>query len=164
MFPRRLRHQVLSVALGASLLALSAAAEEPSLRPPETGPLDGLARDLDLNLQSTPGEATVRVPLRARDWTLLGRVQPYAALTPRTLSPDLLDASGLTAPARESRIDDLSNGVGLGGGVSWRLSDRLGVFGEYLFVPRGRTGPASAPSVRRDGDPPELKGGMSIRF
>jgi hypothetical protein len=152
----RLRRRFLYVALGASLLALPAAAEEPAL--------EGVARDLGLSLLSDPGEATVRVPLRAKEWSLLGRVQPYAALAPRTLSPDLLDASGLTAPAREPKTEDLSNGLGLGGGVSWQLSSRVGVFGEYLFLPRTRTGQPNGPVTRRDGEPPELKGGVSIRF
>jgi hypothetical protein len=109
-------------------------------------------------------DPTVRVPLRPGEWSLFGRLQPYAALSARTLRPDLLDASGITAPSRESRIDDLSNGVGIGGGLNWQLSSRLGLFGEYLFVPRAHGGAASAGTARRDADPPELKGGISVRF
>jgi hypothetical protein len=126
--------------------------------------LDSLATDPRLSLfTSRSDEALLRVPLRAGEWTLFNQMQPYAALGPRVLRPDVLDASGLTAPGRESSIEGLSDGLGVGGGVNWRLGNRLGVFGEYLFTPRSR-GAASSPAARRDADPPELKGGLSIRF
>lgn len=173
-----LRTVRLAILVGSTTLAVLAAPafaqdagsspRDPSARtaavPPVAAALDGIARDLGVSLLAPAEEPTVRVPLKAGDWTLLGRMQPYAALSARTIKPDLLEASGVTAPARESRIDDPSNGVGIGGGLSWRLSDRLDLFGEYLFVPRPRSSSSSASSTRRDADPPELKGGVTVKF
>jgi hypothetical protein len=123
--------------------------------------LGAVARDLGLSLTTRPDEPMVRLPLMPRDWSLWGRVQPYAALSPRVVRPAVEDGTGLTGPVREYR-DDLSRGVHLGSGLNWRISDRVEIFGEYFFLPRA--GGGTAPPTSRDVDPPELKGGFSIKF
>jgi hypothetical protein len=123
--------------------------------------LGAVARDLGLSLMTRPDEPMVRLPLVPHDWSLWGRVQPYAALSPRVVRPAVEDGTGLTGPVREYR-DDLSRGVHLGSGVNWRISDRVEMFGEYFFLPRA--GGGAAPPTSRDLDPPELKGGFSIKF
>jgi hypothetical protein len=71
---------------------------------------------------------------------------------------------GLAVPDREA-LTDLSHGLGLGAGFSWRLSDRLDLFGEYLFRAQPGGGvPGTSPVLRPDVEGTGLKGGFSIRF
>ena len=89
---------------------------------------------------------------------------PYAALSPRVLRSPIDGLSGLALPDRES-LTDLSHGLGLGPGFSWRLSDRLDLFGEYLFRTQPAGGvPGTSPVLRPDVEGTGLKGGFSIRF
>ena len=131
---------------------------------PDRALLDAMVKDLDLSL-SRPGESTsLRVPLTPSEWTLSG-LRPYAAFNPRVLKPVTDGPTGLAAPERES-VEDLSHGVGVGAGLRWRLSDRLDLFGEYLFpaLPAS-SAPTSSPALRPDAEAPAgLKGGFSIRF
>jgi hypothetical protein len=54
----------------------------------------------------------------------------------------------------------------VGAGLSWHLSDRFELFGEYqlLNMGGGRNASTEGPPGRRDLDAPSLKGGLSIRF
>lgn len=125
--------------------------------------LDTVAKDLGVNLLSKPDETLLRLPLAPQRWSLFGRVQPYASLGPRTYqSAD--DIVGLAAPLRES--DEFARGVGVGAGMSWHLSDRFELFGEYHVLNMGGRGGAQPESgiTRREFDSPGLKAGLSIRF
>jgi hypothetical protein len=132
-----------------------------SAPPPDRSFLDILARDLGLSL-STSSEANLTVPLAPSQWSFSG-LRPYAALSPRMLRPVGDRLTGLAVPDRESEAD-LSHGLGIGAGISWRLSDRLGVFGQYLFRANPTGLPAGNPTLRPDLESPGLKGGLSIRF
>jgi hypothetical protein len=133
-----------------------------SAAPPDKSFLDALARDLGLSL-SRPGDANLTVPLAPRQWTFSG-LRPYAALSPRMLRPVGDGLIGLATPDRESEAD-LSHSLGIGAGVTWRLSDRLDLFGQYMFRTNPGTGiPAGNPTLRPDLESPGLKGGFSIRF
>jgi hypothetical protein len=154
------RSLAMAAALAAALVTQPAAAAETA----EKSVLDGLVKDLGLSLLSKPEDTTVRLPLAQGGSSLLGRVQPYASLSPRVIRPGADDVRGLAAPVRDP-AEDLSKGVGVGAGVSWHLSDRLEVFGQYqLMSVRGRTAPTDSPLGRRDIDNPGMKGGLSIRF
>jgi hypothetical protein len=124
--------------------------------------LDSVVRDLGLTLLAKPDDTFIRLPLAPQRWSLFGRMQPYASLSPRAQAPNE-EVTGLTAPIRER--DALSKGVDMGAGVSWHLSDRLELFGEYqLLNMGGRNTQPDVPLGRRDLDAPSLKGGFSIRF
>jgi hypothetical protein len=124
--------------------------------------LDSVVKDLGLTLLAKPDDTFVRLPLAPQRWSLFGRMQPYASLSPRTHAP-AEEATGLATPIRET--DALSKGVDVGAGMSWRLSDRLELFGEYqLLNMGGRNAQPDVPLGRRDLDAPSLKGGFSIRF
>ncbi len=126
--------------------------------------LDAVVKDLGLSLLAKADDSTVRVPLSPRGFTLLGRVTPYASMSPRVFTPGFEDVIGLATPMREP-VDELSKGLGLGAGVNWHLSDWLEIFGEYqLFSVRGRGASTDNPLGRREIDSPTLKGGFSIRF
>jgi hypothetical protein len=132
------------------------------LLPDKTVP-DVTVHDLHLSLLPRPGESTFRVPLSPGQWTLSG-VLPYAALSPRVLRSPTDGLIGLAVPDRES-LTDLSHGLGLGAGFSWRLSDHLDLFGEYLFRTQPAGGvPGTSPVLRPDVEGTGLKGGFSIRF
>ena len=104
----------------------------------------------------------VRLPLAPQRWSLFGRLQPYASLSPRAHAP-ADEVTGLAAPIRET--DALSKGLEVGAGVSWHLSDRFELFGEYqLLNMGGRNAPTEGPLGRRDLEAPSLKGGFSIRL
>lgn len=124
--------------------------------------LDSVVKDLGITLLAKPDETFVRLPLAPQRWSLVGRMQPYASLSPRAHAP-AEEATGLAAPIRET--DVLSKGVEVGAGVSWHLSDRFELFGEYqLLNMGGRNTQTDGPLGRRDLDAPSLKGGFSIRF
>jgi len=125
--------------------------------------LDSLTGDLKLNLWSRPDERTLRVPLAPSEWSLLKDVQPFAALSPSNARA-LTDGS-LSSAGREA-AEDPWKGLGVGAGVNWRLSDRVDLFGQYLFMSLpGANSPASGnPIMRRDVETPGLKGGLSIHF
>jgi hypothetical protein len=124
--------------------------------------LDGVVKDLGFTLLAKPDDTFVRLPLAPQRWSLFGRMQPYASLSPRALAP-AEEVTGLAAPIRET--DALSKGVDVGAGVSWHLSDRFELFGEYQLLNMGaRNAPTEGPLGRRDLDAPSLKGGFSIRF
>jgi hypothetical protein len=124
--------------------------------------LDSAVKDLGITLSARPDDPFVRLPLAPQRWSLFGRMQPYASLSPRAYAP-AEEATGLAAPIRDT--DALSKGLDVGAGMSWHLSDRFELFGEYqLLNMGGRNGQADAPPGRRDLDAPSLKGGFSIRF
>jgi hypothetical protein len=124
--------------------------------------LDSVVKDLGITLLTKPDDTFVRVPLAPQRWSLFGRMQPYASLSPRAHAP-AEELTGLAAPIRET--DALSKGVDVGAGVSWHLSDRFELFGEYqLLNMGGRNAQPDAPLGRHDFDAPSLKGGFSIRF
>jgi hypothetical protein len=124
--------------------------------------LDSVVKDLGLTLLAKPDDTFVRLPLAPQRWSLFGRMQPYASLSPRAHAP-AEEVTGLAAPIRET--DALSKGVDVGAGVSWHLSDRFELFGEYqLLNMGGRNAQPDVPIGRRDLDTPSLKGGFSIRF
>jgi hypothetical protein len=149
-----------AVILAAALAARPAGAADVA----EKSVLDGLVKDLGLGLLRRPEDSTVRLPLAPGGFGLLGRVQPYASVSPRVVTAGADDATGLTAPIREP-ADDLSKGVGVGAGLIWRLSDRLELFGQYqLLSVRGRAAQPDGALGRRDVDNPGMKGGLSIRF
>ena len=124
--------------------------------------LDSVVKDLGITLLAKPDDAFVRLPLAPQRWSLFGRMQPYASLSPRAHTA-MEEVTGLAAPIRET--DALSKGVDVGAGVSWHLSDRFELFGEYqLLNMGGRNAQPEGPLGRRDLDTPSLKGGFSIRF
>ena len=124
--------------------------------------LDSVVKDLGLTLLAKPDDTFVRLPLAPQQWSLFGRMQPYASMSPRARAP-AEEVTGLAAPIRET--DALSKGVEVGAGVSWHLSDRLELFGEYqLLNMGGRNAQPDGPLGRRDLDAPSLKGGFSFRF
>lgn len=124
--------------------------------------LDNVVRDLGITLLAKPDDTFVRLPLAPQRWSLFGRMQPYASLSPRARAPGE-EVTGLAAPIRET--DALSRGIDVGAGVSWHLSDRFELFGEYQLLNRGaRNAQTDGPLGRRDLDAPSLKGGFSIRF
>ena len=124
--------------------------------------LDSVVKDLGLTLLAKPDDTFVRLPLAPQRWSLFGRMQPYASLSPRAQAP-AEEVTGLAAPIRERNA--LSKGVEVGAGVSWHLSDRFELFGEYqLLNMGGRNAQPDVPLGRRDLDAPSLKGGFSIRF
>ena len=124
--------------------------------------LDSVVKDLGITLSAKPDDTFVRLPLAPQRWSLFGRMQPYASLSPRAhAAPE--EVTGLAAPIRET--DAFSKGVDVGAGVSWHLSDRFELFGEYqLLNMGGRNVQPDVPIGRRDLDAPSLKGGFSIRF
>ena len=132
--------------------------------PADRALLDAMVKDIGLSLARS-GEYGLRVPLMPKEWSFNG-LRPYAALSPRVLKPvtDGLQL-GLAMPTRES-TEDLSHGLGLGAGLQWQLSDRLGLFGEYLFQATPGAGVSSStPTLRPDAESPAgLKGGFSLRF
>lgn len=124
--------------------------------------LDSVVKDLGLTLSVKPEDTFVRLPLAPQRWSLFGRIQPYASLSPRAQAP-AEEVTGLTAPIRET--DTLSKGVDVGAGLSWHLSHRFELFGEYqLLNMGGRNAPTEGPLGRRDLDTPSLKAGFSLRF
>ena len=124
--------------------------------------LDTVVKDLGITLLAKPDDTFVRLPLAPQRWSLFGRMQPYASLSPRAHAP-AEELTGLAAPIRET--DALSKGVDVGAGVSWHLSDRFELFGEYqLLNMGGRNAQPDVPLGRRDLDAPSLKAGFSIRF
>jgi len=125
--------------------------------------LDALVKDLGLSL-SHPSDSNLRVPLTPKEWSFSG-LRPYAALSGRVLKPVRDSLTGLASPGPES-AEDFARGLGVGAGVQWRLSDRLSLFGEYLFQATPAAGaPISTPTLRPDAEPAAgLKGGLSVRF
>jgi len=125
--------------------------------------LDSIAGDLKLNLWPGADERTVRVPLAPGEWSLLKDVQPFAALSPS--SARVLTDATLSGANREA-ADDPWKGLGVGAGVNWRLSDRVDLFGQYLFMslPGGNAPAGGSPIIRRDVETPGVKGGFSIHF
>ena len=93
--------------------------------------LDSVVKDLGLNLLAKPDDTFLRMPLAPQRWSLFGRMQPYASLSPHAHAP-AEEVTGLAAPIRET--DALSKGVDVGAGVSWHLSDRFELFGEYQLL------------------------------
>jgi hypothetical protein len=138
--------------------------DNPAVQPrPDKSLLGVVASDLKLNLWSGSDDRTVRVPLAPGEWSFLKDLQPYAALSPSS-ARSLTDAT-LSGPSREA-ADDPWKGLGVGAGVNWRLSDRVDLFGQYLFMnlPGGNAPAGGSPIMRRDVETPGLKGGFSIHF
>ena|SRR5215813_9570981 len=162
MSARCLARALVFAGLAATVLVTSAHAQEARDRTV----LDNIAKDLGLNLLSKPDDTLLRLPLplAPERWSFFGRLQPYAALSPRVYSQAVEDILGMAPPIREPG-DDFSKGLGLGAGLSWHLSDRLELFGEYQFLNMGgRSSQPEGSLGRRDLDNPGLKGGFSIRF
>jgi hypothetical protein len=135
----------------------------PAAPSPDPDFLANLAKELRLSLLPSAGELSLRMPLAPGDWTLSG-LRPYAVLSPRVWRPAMEGLTGLAVPDRGS-APDLSHGLGVGPGVTWHLSDRLDLFGQYLFrATPSTTGPAASPILQPDVEPSGLKGGFSIRF
>jgi hypothetical protein len=135
----------------------------PAAPSPDPDFLANLAKDLRLSLLPSAGELSLRMPLAPGDWTL-GGLRPYAVLSPRVWRPAMEGLTGLAVPDRES-APDLSHGLGIGPGVTWHLSDRLDLFGQYLFRATPSTiGPAASPILQPDVESSGVKGGFSIHF
>jgi len=137
--------------------------EAPGVSQPDKATLDALTRDLGLSLlPHSSGGTTLRVPL-APPSSRLGGLQPYAAVSPLAMRPggDLL--AGVAMPDRS--FDDLSRGLGIGAGVTLHLSERVDLYGQYLFraLPGSGTGNL-APTLRPDAESTGLKGGFSLHF
>ena len=124
--------------------------------------LDSVVKDLGISLLSKPENTMLRLPLAPGNWSLFGRVKPYASLGPRVYT-QAEEPTALAVPLRET--DDFAKGIGVGAGLSWHLTDRLELFGEYQFLNMGGRGAQSEGTLgRRDLETPGLKGGFSIRF
>src|SRR5262245_26774284 len=94
-----------------------------SAPPPDTSFLDALAKDLGLSLSRSSELNVVALPLAPAHWTLRG-LRPYAAVSPRVLRPVSEGLTGLATQEREAETD-LTHGLGLGAGLTWRLSNRF---------------------------------------
>ena len=177
MAVRLLIRALVGISLVAGVVPSGTAGAQEAL-PPRDGPaldsgtstpkpdtlLDALAKDLRLSLSARPDETTLRLPLAPEEWSFFKGVQPYAAVSPSLVRPVTEGGAGLAAPNRES-TEDPWKGLGLGAGVKWRLSDRLDLFGQYLFTTLpGGDAPTSTPIMRRDIENPGVKGGFSIHF
>ena len=49
--------------------------------------LDSVVKDLGITLLAKPDDTFVRVPLAPQRWSLFGRMQPYASLSPAHARP-----------------------------------------------------------------------------
>jgi hypothetical protein len=135
----------------------------PAAPSPDPDFLANLAKEWRLSLLPSAGELSLRMPLAPGEWKLSG-LRPYAVLSPRVWRPAMDGLTGLAVPDRESALDP-SHGLGIGPGVSWHLSDRLDLFGQYLFRATPSTAvPGSSPILQPDAESSGLKGGFSIRF
>lgn len=175
--PVRIRALVGVSLVAGALLSRPASAQE--ALPPTDGPaldsgtattqpdkrlLDAIAKDLHLSLSAKPEETTLRLPLSPQQWSFFKGVQPYAAVSPSVVRPVTEGGAGLAAPGREP-TEEPWKGLGLGAGVTWRLSDRVDLFGQYLFTTLpGAAAPTGSPFMRREIDNPGVKGGFSIHF
>ena len=174
MIRRWVRIVPLMLVVAAGPLGHSAGAQEarvskdaidvgPSAPAPDRSFLDGLAKDLNLSLMTTPGQSTVRLPLTPGNWSFFKDVKPYAALSPSSVKP-ITDAEGLSAPLREPG-EDPWKGLGVGAGLKWHLSDRVDLFGQYQFMslPGGNSSTGS-PFFRRETEKPGINAGLQIHF
>jgi len=136
--------------------------DAPGVSQPDKVTLDALTRDLGLSLLSHSDGTTLRVPLAPQSFRL-GGLQPYAAVSPLATRPVGELLTGAATPDRS--FDDLSHGLGVGAGVTLRLSERLDLYGQYLFraLPGSGTGNL-APTLRPDAESTGLKGGVSLHF
>jgi hypothetical protein len=154
----RVRSRAVVVVLAALVLARPAGATETRDRVV----LDSVVKDLGISLLSKPETTMLKLPLALGNWSLFERLQPYASLGPR-VQTQVEEPTGLSAPLRET--DDFAKGVGVGAGLSWHLTDRLELFGEYqLLNMGGRDARSEGTLGRRDLETPGVKGGFSIRF
>jgi hypothetical protein len=136
----------------------------PSASAPDRSFLDGLAKDLNLSLLTTPGQSTVRLPLAPGNWSFFKSIEPYAALSPSTVKPITEAEPSLAALSRETP-EDPWKGLGVGAGLKWRLSDRVDLFGQYQFMSLpGGNAPTGSPLMRRETEHPGVKAGLSIHF
>jgi hypothetical protein len=140
-----------------------AAAQVANPEPADKAVLDAMVKDFALSL-SRADDSSLRVPLTPKEWSFSG-LRPYAALGTRTLRPVTDGLNGLALPSRDS-MDEFSHGFGVGAGLEWQLTERLGLFGEYLFQKTpGTNGPSNIPTLRPGIESPAgLKGGFSFRF
>jgi hypothetical protein len=120
--------------------------------PAVPGQLDRLVKDLGLSLLHGPLGSLLAVSLgTARE------IRPYASIGG---SPGLGRLDDPLDPHRDlSRLGDSTE---LGAGLSWRLGDRLELFGEYRFLSIRPSLDDRGRSVRDPDD--QLQGGLSIRF
>ena len=139
-----------------SLQGLSFLDPAPASTP--TPPLGGL----DLSVVRDGTESTLRVPLSRDDSRAAARLVPYLSV-------------GSTFPSDDPRstptsvYEDLRNptrrGMDVGAGLTWRLGERVELFGEYRFL-RVNPDPTEAIGgvLRRDVEGPYLKGGFTIKL
>ena len=124
-----------------------------------TPPLGGL----DLSVVRDGTESTLRVPLSRDDSRGAARLLPY-------LSVGSTFPSDNPRSAPTSVYEDLRNptrrGMDVGAGLTWRVGERVELFGEYRFL-RVNPDPTAAIGggvLHRDVEGPYLKGGFSIRL
>jgi hypothetical protein len=123
--------------------------------------------NLDLSLVRDGTESALRVPLGpaedARDTARFARFMPYLSVGASLFTPESGRdaASPLYEDARNPR-----KGMEVGAGLTWKLFERVELFGEYRFlhVNPDPAESAGAGMFRRDLDGPTLKGGINIRL
>jgi hypothetical protein len=141
-------HRPLRALVAAGFLGLLAAG-------PTAAEPDSLVRD--------GAESTLRVPLSRDDSRAAARLLPYLSVGSTFPSDDPRSAptsvyEDLRSPTRR--------GMDVGAGLSWRLGERVELFGEYRFL-RVNPDPTEAIGggvLRRDVEGPYLKGGFSIKL
>jgi len=122
---------------------------------------------LDISVVRDGTESALRMPLApgedARDSARFGRFVPYVSVGASLLEQETgRDATG--PPFEDAR--NPRKGVEIGAGVTWKLFERVELFGEYRFL-NVNPDPAESASTglfRRDLDGPTLKGGINIRL
>jgi hypothetical protein len=118
--------------------------------------------DLDLSLAPDGLGASVRLPAPGNTNGSLGGIVPYATLGGPVL------AGEVPAPTGGDRYQSLAAPtaprVDLGAGLSFRLFDRLQVFGEYRLFQVRSVGGSLTDGLKREGDGPALRAGFSVPF
>jgi hypothetical protein len=155
-----------SVRLAVAALLLSAAAasaqaidpsrfrDSPAGVPDAADQLTRVVKDLGLSLFPGPLGSSLVLPLGGT-----GVLRPYAAIggtlgvTP--FEDRLAPYENLARPGESAE---------LGAGFSWRLTDRLELFGEYRFLSIRPASDDSGRSTRDADSDTQIQGGLSIRF
>ena len=75
----------------------------------------------------------LRLPLLQSDDYPTGRLQPYLTAGPALFWTRLKDTTNLGPPANQSNTD-MSVGVNAGAGMSYQITQLIGLFGEYRFT------------------------------
>lgn len=127
-------------------------------------PAPSLLGGLDLSVARDGSESTLRVPLSRDDSRSVARFLPY--LSVGSTFPADGDPRSAPGSVYENLRDPARRGMDVGAGVSWRVGERVELFGEYRFL-RVNPDPTEAIGgglLRRDVEGPYLKGGFSIRL